>query len=112
MTIVKKNIFDAVPSSLPQELTECLLNQQGVRIERIVSRGHASEKGFWYDQEEDEYVLLAQGRARLQFENHDHEIDMVAGDCIHIPAHQRHRVAWTDDAQDTIWFAVFMRGRV
>lgn len=98
------NLFADIPASLPEELVQTLLNQPNVRIERIVSQGHASSAGFWYDQEQAEFVVLLKGAARLQFE--DGAIDLRAGDFIDIPAHRRHRVDWTDPGQPTIWLAV------
>ena len=32
--------------------------------------------------------------------------ELKPGDYVHIPAHARHRVAWTDAAQPTVWLAV------
>ncbi len=100
------NLFSDIPSDLPEELFETLLTGQGVRIERIVSRGHASPEGFWYDQDTDEWVVLLKGAARLQFENSNTLLEMTPGSHVLIPAHARHRVAWTDPAQPTIWLAV------
>lgn len=101
------NLFDDVPEALPEELTQILLQGPCARIERIVSRGHVSPEGFWYDQEEHEWVLLLQGNARLQFTEGLPEIEMRRGDHLIIPARRRHRVAWTDPMRDTIWLAVF-----
>ena len=98
------NIFDDIPSKLPTELVETLLNSPHVRVERIVSRGHASPVGFWYDQAEHEWVLLLQGSARLRFD--DGVTELKAGDWINIPAHRRHCVEQTDPAQTTIWLAI------
>ena len=103
------NLFDNIPVELPNELTETITETEHVRIERIVSRGHASADGFWYDQAEDEYVLLLQGRARLIFEGENGALPMKPGDGIIIPKHVKHRVEWTDPDQDTIWLAVFYR---
>jgi cupin 2 domain-containing protein len=64
-----------------------------------------SAEGFWYDQPENEWVLLVQGAARLQLENRE-PIDLRPGDYVLIPAHQKHRVDWTDPNQETIWLAV------
>lgn len=79
----------------------------GVRIERIVSRGHRSPDDFWYDQDELEWVLLVSGRARLQLEGQTDLIELTAGDYLEIPAHLKHRLQWTDPNQDTVWLAVF-----
>ena len=99
------SLFAGVPSSLPQELTEALVQAKHVRIERIISHGHASSDGYWYDQDENEFVLLVSGAARLQFE--DEVIEMKPGDWINIPAHRKHRVEWTTPDEQTIWLAVF-----
>ncbi len=68
-------------------------------------RGHASPDDVWYDQDRNEWVLLAQGAARLVFDD-GREVDMKPGDWLEIPAHQKHRVAWTDPARETVWLAV------
>jgi cupin 2 domain-containing protein len=75
-------------------------------MERIISNGHASPDGFWYDQDRSEWVLVLKGRAGLMFEGTGDLIEMNPGDFIHIPAHCRHRVAWTDMTQKTIWLAI------
>ena len=105
MGSVPHNLLSAIPRELPEELCETLLTAANLRIERIVSRGHKSPDDFWYDQDENEWVLLVSGAAKLQFE--DEAIDMQPGSFVNIPAHKRHRVAWTDPAQTTIWLAVF-----
>jgi cupin 2 domain-containing protein len=101
------NIFSDIPSTLPQELVQTLLAASSVRIERIVSKGHASAKDFWYDQDEHEWVLLVSGSARLQFE--DKFVELKPGDFVNIPAHAKHRVDWTDPNEATIWLAVFYK---
>jgi len=101
------NLLGAVPAELPEELTEILVAGQHVRIERIVSRGHASPADFWYDQEDKEWVLVLAGKARLLFEADRQLVELGAGDSLTIGAHIRHRVEWTDPEQDTIWLAVF-----
>ena len=83
----------------------CVLESPGVRIERIVSHGQASPPGFWYDQEQDEWVMLLRGAATLCFD--DGSLDMKAGDHLHIPRHRRHRVEWT--SHDAIWLAVHLK---
>jgi cupin 2 domain-containing protein len=82
---------------------------RGVRIERIVSRGQASPEGFWYDQEEDEWVVVLEGRAAIEFEGQAEAVELVRGSYLNIPAHVRHRVAWTEPEQNTIWLAVHYR---
>lgn len=103
------NLFDNIPADLSNEFMETIAQTDHVRIERIVSRGHVSEAGFCYDQAEDEYVVLLQGRARLRFEGETGVVSMKPGDGLVIPRHHKHRVEWTDPEQDTIWLAVFYR---
>ena len=50
------------------ETFQTLLNLPGIRLEQIVSNGQASEEGFWYDQEQSEWGMLARGCAVLRFE--------------------------------------------
>ena len=98
------NLFTNLPQNLPEELFTTLLQAPGIHIERIVSHGQCSPDGFWYDQDQAEWVLVLRGAARLQFE--DRLLDMRPGDFVNIPAHQKHRVAWTTPDEPTIWLAV------
>lgn len=94
----------------PPQLTEAvtlLAGDDATRIERIVSHGHCSPPGFWYDQRESEWVLLVQGEAVLHFEAGDRRVRLAAGSHVHIAAHERHRVEWTRPDTDTVWLAVF-----
>lgn len=100
------NLFRDLPASPSEELFQTLLNAPNCRIERIVSRGHASPEGFWYDQDEHEWVMLLTGAARLRFEGEE-PLALSPGDYLNIPAHRRHRVEWTDPDQPTVWLAVF-----
>jgi cupin 2 domain-containing protein len=100
-----QNLFANIPAELPREVIEPLLTAKNVCIERILSRGQTSPPGFWYDQAQHEWVLLVQGAARLEFP--DRTETLGPGDYLHIPAHQRHRVAWTSPEETTVWLAVF-----
>jgi cupin 2 domain-containing protein len=99
------NLFADIPANLPAELIQPLLSTANLRIERIVSLGHASPAGFWYDQDTSEWVLLVAGAARLVLEGEE-PIDLHPGSFVNLPAHRRHRVEWTDPAQPTIWLAI------
>lgn len=103
---MKGTLFAGIPAELPEELFETLCSAERVKIERIVSRGHASPEGFWYDQERDEFVLVAQGSAGLKIEGEKDILVLKAGDYLNIPARVKHRVEWTDPSCDTIWLAV------
>ena len=105
------SIFSEVPENLPDELVEVLEERPGVRLERIVSRGHASPPGFWYDQETDEWVMLVSGKAELEFEGEKGPFTMTQGDWVFIPAGRRHRVLWTDPGNDTVWVALHLAAK-
>src|SRR5262245_61958655 len=100
------NLFADIPQHLPVELVETLLTANGFRIERIVSHGHASPEGFWYDTAQNGWFVLLRGAARLRFEGDEKAIKMTPGSFIGIPAHKRHRVEWTTPDEPTIWLAV------
>lgn len=100
-----RNLLTDLPTALPDETFETLLAAAGVRVERIVSLGHSSPAGFWYDQEWGEWVVLLRGAARLRFEGGE-TVELRPGDSLDIPARRRHRVEWTDPAAPTVWLAV------
>jgi cupin 2 domain-containing protein len=104
------NLYRDIPAALPGELFEPLAEHGQGCVERIVSRGHASPPGFWYDQDEHEWVVLLKGRAGLRFEGETEELILGPGDWVEIPAHMRHRVEWTDAENETVWLAVFLSG--
>ena len=101
------NLFAGIPHNLPEELFETLVSANGLRIERIISHGQSSPEGFWYDQDDHEWVLLLQGAAKLRFENPATVFDLIPGMHVLVPAHTRHRVDWTDQTQTTIWLAIY-----
>ena len=109
----KGNLFErgAMPApAAGEDIGEAVSRLAGsgqVRIERIVSRGHASPPGFWYDQEQSEWVALLAGEAELHLEQGDLRLHLRPGDHVTIAPHVRHRVAWTHPDQDTVWLAVF-----
>ena len=106
MTQSSGNLFAEIPPRLAREEITTLLSTPGLRIERIVSRGQASPSGFWYDQAQAEWVILLAGRAELRFADSDATTRLEPGDWLHVAAHRRHRVEWTDPTQATIWLAV------
>jgi len=101
-----KNLFADIPENLSDELSETLLQTSSFRIERIVSRGHCSPENFWYDQDENEWLILLKGSAVLRFEDQSENITMNPGNYINIEKHRRHRVEWTDSEWETVWLAV------
>ena len=100
------NLFDLPdPLSDDEEFTE-VLHSKDLKIERIVSTGQTTPEGQWYDQHEDEWVALIQGEAVLEYENGE-RLNLSAGDHVLLPAHCRHRVAYTSPQPPCIWLAVF-----
>jgi cupin 2 domain-containing protein len=100
------NLFGDVPDALPKEDFHPLLEAQSFRLERIVSAGHATPEGTWYDQPQAEWVILLQGSARLLIEGEPEARRLHPGDWLLIPARVRHRLEWTDPAQPTVWLAL------
>jgi cupin 2 domain-containing protein len=103
------NLLASLPARLGAEQIITLVANENLRIERIVSTGQASPRGFWYDQPWAEWVLVLAGAAGLVFEGEAEPRVLRPGDYLLIPAHRRHRVAWTDPEQPTVWLAVHYR---
>jgi cupin 2 domain-containing protein len=103
------NFLRNLPDARAGEAADTIFAAPGLRIERIVSLGQRSPPGFWYDQPQAEWVLLLQGAARLRFADEKEDRVLGPGDWVHIVAHRRHRVEWTDPATPTVWLAVFYR---
>lgn len=103
------NIYDNLPAKTAQEAFEEIIHRSGMRLERIVSKGHATPAGEWYDQAEPEWVLLLAGSAGLRIEGEPETLVLTPGDHLQLAAHCRHRVEWTDPHQETIWLALHYR---
>lgn len=88
-----------------------LAQSAGIRIERIVSTGQSSPPGYWYDQPEDELVVLLAGMADVGFPDGTKE-RLMPGDWIDIPAHERHRVTFTQANPPTVWLVVHRRSPI
>jgi cupin 2 domain-containing protein len=106
MNPVNSNIFNNIPDQLPEELIECIFKRNNIQIERIVSKGHITPAGQWYDQDWDEWVILLQGQAIIFYEKDNQTFHLNAGDYLLIPSHTRHRVEWTPPNINTIWLAI------
>lgn len=102
------NLFAGIPGDLPAELFEELVAGDGVKIERIVSRGHSSPAEGWYDQDLHEWVLVLRGKAVIAYPDKA-PVTLAAGDYLTLAAHEKHRVDWTAPDTDTIWLAVHYR---
>ena len=102
------NLLGNIPADLAEENFHTLLSTPHVRIERIVSLGQATPAGQWLDEDDHEWVLVLQGAAQLECEGAP-KIDLLPGSFVNIPAHRRHRVAWTAPDEPTIWLAIHYR---
>ena len=91
---------------IADEIFEGLVERPGLHIERIVSTGQSTPEGEWYDQAQDEFVLLVVGAARLRIEGEPEDRVLEEGDWVFLPAHCRHRVTWTREDPPTVWLAV------
>jgi len=101
-----QNIFKVLPE-FPQknELFQILCQSKNIKIERIISSGQYSPANYWYEQNQNEFVMLIKGQAELEFENKI--VTLNPGDYVDIPARVRHRVKSTDKSDFTIWLVVF-----
>ena len=92
-----------------EERTTVLARSADWRLERIHSCRARSPEGFWYDQEEREWICLLQGKAWLRFEDEPEARELSTGDQLQIAPHRRHRVEATDGGSGTVWLALFWR---
>ncbi|MDI9636219.1 cupin domain-containing protein [Geitlerinema splendidum] len=103
--MIDGNILQKIPAALPDEVFDTIVSSENIKIERIISKGHCSPPGFWYDQDQSEWVLLVKGEAKLSLE---HETVLLKpGDYVNIKPHIKHRVEWTTPEEETIWIAIF-----
>ncbi len=104
--LLRGNLLHPLPETGRDEAFEDLLRRPEARIERIVSRGHTTPPGEWFDQDRDEWVMVVEGEGEIEFTEPAKSICLKPGDWIFIPAHHRHRVARTADP--TVWLAVWI----
>lgn len=102
--MIMKNIFQNIPESAEKEIFEVLAKSENAKIERIISNGPESSSDEWYDQNENEWVVLLKGKAKLIFENDEKVLE--PGDHILIKPHRRHKVVILEEKETTIWIAV------
>jgi len=101
----KLNLLENIVIDKNKEQFFELLKHDNIRVEKIVSNGQTTPSNGWYDQDENEFVLLLEGDAIIEFE--DKEVKLLKGDYIIIEKHIRHRVKYTSNNEPTIWLAVF-----
>lgn len=105
--MIRGNIFSlkSYAHNPEKELFETIFTINDCKVERIVSKGHSTPFGEWYDQEKDEWVILLEGRAIIVFETGE-ILKFEKGDYIFIPSHLRHRVASTSTEPPCVWLAI------
>ena len=102
------NIYDNLPTQNNANDNEeflKIIQKPNVTIERIVSTGQITPENFWYNQKQNEFVIVLKGEAIIEFK--DKEIILKEGDYLNIKAHKKHRVKYTSKDEPTIWLAVF-----
>lgn len=99
------NLLQDLPEDMQDEVFETLIKTKDIRLERIVSKGHVTPEGEWYDQHQHEWVTILSGWARLVFAEDD-DVLLQPGDHLIIPPHKLHRVAETDGSRETVWLAL------
>ena len=104
-----ENIFKDIKIDKNNEQFFDLLKTENIRIEKIVSNGQTSPKDFWYDQDENEFVIVLKGEAILEIQKNNEivELKLNNGDFINIKAHEKHRVKYSSLEEPTVWLAVF-----
>ena len=102
------NILKNLPDSAREEICTILHSTKNIRIEHIVSSGQTSPETGWYDQDEQEWVVLLEGDAQIEFED-SRIIHIYKGDYLLIEAHQKHKVIYTSTEPSCVWLAVFFQ---
>jgi cupin 2 domain-containing protein len=103
MSTAVKNIFADSGKAWAGEQFSLLWENSAIRVERILSHSYQSPAGFWYDQDEDEWVIVLRGSAALEFTG-GAIVDLGEGDYIAIERHVKHRIAHT--SAQTVWLAL------
>ena len=97
-------------SAVPPDGTERVRQLQsgpGWHLDLIHSCAASSADGYWYDQDEHEWLTLLRGSARLALHSPEQTIDLSVGDGLYLAPHRRHRVERTDPEPGTLWLALY-----
>ncbi|WP_057832491.1 cupin domain-containing protein [Colwellia sp. TT2012] len=100
------NIFSNIPAELANEIFEDILITKKLRIERIVSKGQTSPDTGWYDQSDNEWLIVLSGYGVIEYIN-GAKVTLKQGDYLNIKAHEQHRVIATSSDEATVWLAIF-----
>lgn len=108
MPLETGNLFDSIPENINEEIFTEILHRENLRVERIISHGHSSPADGWFDQSENEWVMVLKGEAKI-FMQGDHHVHLKPGGHLTIPAHTKHKVTWTKPGTETVWLAIHYR---
>jgi len=100
------NIFSNIPSEIPIEIFQEIISTEKLRVERIVSKGQTSPDSGWYDQSENEWVIVLSGYGVIEYIDKA-KVTLKQGDYLAIKAHEKHRVIETSSDETTVWLAIF-----
>ena len=100
------DLFANLSDAAPEKRFDALVERPGLRIVRIVSTGQATPEGEWYDQDEDEWVVVLRGAAGVLIEGETAPRELQPGEYLFLPAHCRHRVTETSPHEPTVWLAI------
>src|SRR3972149_5495898 len=94
-----ENVFDLIAQQDTLETVGPVVDTKNVRVEVIRSIKPNNPQSGWYDQNEDEFVMVIKGSAELEFQNgaENQTVQMRGGDYMTIPAHLKHRVTKVSD---------------
>jgi len=100
------NIFSNIPAEIADEIFEDIIMTETLRVERIISKGQTSPESGWYDQSENEWLIVLSGYGIIEYIN-GVKVILKQGDYLNIKAHEKHRVIETSLDEATVWLAIF-----
>ncbi|MCK9594915.1 MAG: DUF45 domain-containing protein [Candidatus Omnitrophica bacterium] len=109
MILEQGNIFEHPADNKDKEAFQAILKNDSFELESIISQGQRTEQGKWLDEENNEWVVLLSGKARLLFERGNIVRELKPGDYVYIPSHCQHRVEWTAPGEKTVWLALHFK---
>ena len=101
------NLLTSTTVLAGEEVEQLLCSGPGWRLVRIHSNGASSPEAFWYEQDENEWLTILKGSARLRLADPDVWVDLSVGDQLTLSSGRRHRVERTDSDPGTIWLALY-----
>lgn len=98
-------LSDFTADDFSEQEQELLAFSKG-RVVRIVSFGNTSPQGFWYEQTEDEWVVVLSGVGEIEWAD-GAKLRLEQSDNVFIPANKKHRVSYTSSNPPCIWLAIY-----